>query len=366
MPFPLHTQAQITVEILSPTHIGDGHRLMKGIDFVTHRGRTWLVDEQTLLDRILGMNDSFTDSLLGRPIDELLVPEDFDHTEFFRYVMHGEPVNNFIESHIKTVFGQPYIPGSSIKGLLRTLFIWGWHTAQKTQPDLTRLGGSRSWAAQAIEREVMGANPNLDLFRALHVADSEPGNLNDLTVTPVSIFPTGRQNQTGVVVDVEALKRGTTFVARMSIEEYGFEDGEALKRLGWVGKRHWLDRLVPMGRAFGGRRLAQEIDYFRAQRDGQPMLNFYYQLAQRHEVLAKNQFLAQMGWGAGWNSKTLNDLLLQNEQEFAGLVRRYNLKGKRDRSQSFGAGDLFPASRHVTNKNLPVGWVLVTVNQAPV
>lgn len=357
----LHTHHTVTVEVISPVHIGDGSELLRDIDYVTYRGQTYVVNQNVLLDYVLGENLVFDNRLVGRPVSELLSREDFETSELFRYRMAGEPQNRPLGSQIKDVYGRPYLPGSTLKGLFRTMYIWGWFAAHKQTPDMSRLGKSRSWAGLPLERDVMGGNPNEDIFRSVHISDSDPVSLDRLRVTPVSVYPTSQRSGSGVVVDVEALREGTTFVSRFSIEEYGFRDPRATERLGWQGKRRWLDRLAQFGRVFGGRRLAEEIDYFQALRDMSPVLNFYSRLVQIHEQLTEGQFLAQIGWGAGWNSKTLNDLLTTNEREFAKLVKAYRLTRL---SEEFDPGKTFPASRHLAQRGetlLPIGWVIITI-----
>lgn len=354
MPDGLHTHYDVTVEVLSPMHIGDGSELLREIDYVTQGGCTWVVDQNALLERTLGSGDRFDDALLGRPISELLQSEDYTSGEVFRYRMPGVPTNRPLRSHIKDVYGRPYLPGSTLKGLLRTMFIWGCYASRRESPDLRYLGKSRSWAGQPVEREVMGGNPNEDLFRAVHVSDSEPVDLDRMRVASVSIYPTGKQDRVGVVVDVEAVREETVFTSRLSIEEYGFTNAEAARQLGWEGKRELLDQLTRFGKVFSARRLAQEIKYYQDKQGPKAVLNFYSRLVQIHESLAKGQFLAQIGWGAGWNSKTLNDLITVDENRFASLVREYRLSRF---SQRYSPGDLFPNSRHIALR--PMGWVTV-------
>lgn len=362
----LTTHFTVTVEILAPVHIGDGSELLRDIDYVVRRGKTLVIHPNLLLDRVLGEQTQFDDALVGRPVGELvemLEASGIDAHEVLRYQMDGEPQNRPLKAHIKDVFGRPYLPGSTVKGLLRTAYLWGWFTAQKRTPDLQRLGKSRSWAGQAIEREVMGANPNLDLFRAVHVSDSEPVGLDRLRVTPVSVYPTAKGGQTGVVVDVEALRESTAFELRLSIDEYGFQNPQAAEQLGWEPKRRSLNRLAQFGRALGGVRLAEEIQYYKDKGGPNSALGFYSRLVQRHQQLGEGQFLAQLGWGAGWNSKTLNNLLSAQPNEFAQLVQDYRLSRF---AQNFRPGQRFPSSRHLAQRGgqlLPVGWVLVTMRE---
>jgi CRISPR-associated protein Csm5 len=361
----LKTHFTVTVEILAPVHIGDGSELQRDIDYVVRRGRTLVIHQDLLLDRVLGDRVQFDNTLLGRPVSELveiLEADGDDAQQVVRYQMEGEPVNRPLRTHIKDVFGRPYLPGSTVKGLLRTIYLWGWFTAQKKTPDFQRLGKSRSWAGQPIERDIMGNNANSDLFRAVQVSDSAPTSLDRLRVTPVSIYPTAKDGSGGVVVDVEALRDGTVFELRLSIDEYGFRNDEAAQQLQWTSQRRNLDRLAQFGRVLGGRRLAQEIGYYKEKGGPNSALSFYNRLVQRHEQLGEGQFLAQLGWGAGWNNKTLNDLLMADPDAFARLVQDYRLSRH---SQQFQAGQRFPASRHLARRGdylLPVGWVLVTVS----
>src|SRR5690606_9946154 len=119
------THLEMTVQVLSPVHVGDGSELLRNIDYVVHQGRTWVVNQDALLERFIDAEGAFDRQLLGRPVSELLRPDDFSNSELFRYAMPGVPTNRPLRSHIKDVFGHPYLPGSTLKGLLRTVMVRG-------------------------------------------------------------------------------------------------------------------------------------------------------------------------------------------------------------------------------------------------
>jgi len=357
----LHTHFDITIEILSPLHIGDGSELQRDIDFVVSSGRTWIVNHDALFHEKLSGDPEHDDWIIRTPLSDLLEPRDYQSGRYFQYVLGGEPSNRPLRSFVKTGFGEPYLPGSSLKGLLRTVFLWGMYVSRKQQPDLNRLDRPRSWAAQPIERSMLGGSPNEDLFRAIHVSDSTPCETQQLYVGSVSVYPTGRQGK-GVIVDTEVLRPGTQFNSRLSIEEYGFTNRSASNRLQWKDKRAELDKLVAYAKAFGRYRLAQEYEYFKNREDVKNILRFYTELIRRHQALEDGQFLAQLGWGTGWNSKTLNDLVTADEHKFANLVQQYRLTRF---SRDFRPGQPFPSSRHLLQHNgklvRPMGWILVTI-----
>ncbi|NJO85071.1 MAG: hypothetical protein HC828_21535 [Blastochloris sp.] len=75
-----------------------------------------------------------------------------------------------------------------------------------------------------------------------------------------------------------------------------------------------------------------------------------------------SEFIVQLGWGGGWDSKTLGKHLTDNQSEFGKLVNdsRYKML----RKGRFVAGDVYPKTRRaiVTRKMRPIsllGWVWV-------
>lgn len=358
----LQTHYSVQLEVLSPVHIGNGQRLERGIDYITRNERTFVLN----IDRFTHWAYDAQASerwMTLKPGEVLEDVRDLDGLDVFRYVMRGVPETKDLRAHIKTVYGNPYIPGSSLKGMLRTIFVWGLYAARGRTPDLTRLGKSRSWAGQPVERAVMGRDPNTDLFRAFQVRDSRPLERDTLIVRSVDVYPTAARGG-GVVVNVEALREGTQIETRITVDHYGFSS-IAARELNWEKKGNWVlaDRIVPLARAFAEERIRQELKFYENREDARTVRDFYRGiLADRLRGLEDNQFIAQLGWGGGWNSKTLNNLLLADQQQFARIVRDYRLTRK---SNDFKPGTVFPKSRQlVRRESRPVrsmGWVLVTL-----
>jgi len=368
----LHTKLELGVEVLSPLHIGSGAELMLGYDLVPYNGRTHRVDEEVLLERalletgVIGAEE-VNRALLGRPAVELLEEPDFSDPEgkMFRYVLEGAPskLEGRVSEQIKDVYDRVYLPGSSLKGALRTLLAWGIHAAENRMPDLERLGRRRSWAAQPIEREIFGRNANRDWLRAVQVADSQALSPADrLALCRVRVYPTaGEGGSPGLDVDVEAVQPGTTFRTAITVNGYGFESDIA-PQLGWQGRVRWIRRLPALGREHARRRLLTEAQYFRARGGPRDVMRFYDQLITLWDELSEGAFIAQIGWGAGWESKTLgSDLLRQDDRQFEDLLDTYRMTKERGREP----GDPFPKSRHLVvvreRPALPLGWVQITM-----
>ena len=363
------------VELLSPLYIGTGTNLLEGVDWIQHGTHVYVANQETLLEAVFdragkqGQSDAaVAQAIAGMTLKDLvdadyLGKEDFTaDASLFLYRLRGTPAMNQIGEQIKDVYGQPYLPGSSLKGALRTVLAMGGASVLKI--DLTRPGRSRSWAAQPIEREIFGRDPNHDLLRALQVGDSAAVDKEALSLERVNVYPTANQQtrygrQRGLDVDVEALRRGTVFEVPVKLEGYLF-GGTAEQRLRFGKRKDWLLELPKWGRTVAGRRIAGEIEFFQRRDDGRVALGFYSRLAQTWEALKDGSFLVQVGWGAGWQSKTLGHLLQRDAGAFERMVREYRLSPQ-DRRRK--AGQPFPKSRKLARRGdlpaQPLGWMRV-------
>jgi len=365
----LHTRIAVTVELLSRLHIGTGTELLLNYDLVPHGGRTYRVDEEALLEHALVAAEAegataVNQLLAGRPAAELLAEADFadPHSPLFRYVMQGRPFTRTagaqVQEQIKDVYDRLYLPGSSLKGALRTVLAWGIYASQRQKPDLSKLKRSRSWASQSLEQDLFGRSPNYDWLRALHVEDTQPLDPEGhLALRTVRIYPTETRDSPGLNVDVEAVGQGTVFQTAFTVDEYGF-GADVVRKLGWEGKRRWIERLPTLAREHARQRLLSEAEYYGKRNGPRDAMRFYDQLINTWSELPDNELIVQIGWGAGWESKTLGSGLLRtDDRAFERLLDQYRMT----KGQGRRPGDLFPKSRHLILRNgrpsEPLGWV---------
>jgi hypothetical protein len=190
----------------------------------------------------------------------------------------------------------------------------------------------------------------------LQVQDSAPlAEASVLNLEQVLVCPGGTP------IDVEAVRTGAIFHLAIAVDEYGFRD-DAVRQLGWQDKRAWLAQLATLGKEYAGQRLLTEAEFFKAHGGPETTLGFYAALVKQfvEGELADNEFLLQVGWGAGWESKTLGSgLLRQDDVAFERLLDQYRMTKKRRREP----GDSFPKSRTLVLRNskpaYPLGWVRV-------
>ena len=362
---------QLTLQTLSPVHIGDGGELRQDFDFIVREGRTYRLDEDRLLAAKI---DTLRPGRDGHypPPGKLLNEKDLDNPEFFRYVLRGTPRSAKTDARIKTfikdVSDQPYIPGSSLKGALRTALAWtGW---SEIRPALDRsaIGRRKSWAGQPLERKLFGPDPNHDLLRALQVSDlrgpQEPGA--GLMLVNAQVLT---RRSTGSPVELEALVGDRKFTGSLTIDERLF-DPQAERELHFANRRHWLNELLPRAQAHSQARIAKLVDWFEQAEGAEAIARFYRQLVDVQ--LGPNQALVQLGWGSGWDGKTFWTHLMENPVFFESLVDEFRLHRAGKGAPPRRPGDPFPRSKRaamvvkqgVARPAAPFGWVLLEMRPA--
>lgn len=360
----LHQQYKLTLTTLTPLHIGTGRTLMRGFDYVTHGRRTWVLDDRVLAERLLeSAPDDFQRMMMGRPADEFIDPGEYQaaNNALFRYVMDGEPKarahGSQVQEQIKDTNDRPFIPGSSLKGALRTAILFGlWSEKQKIFDEgaLSSLNPrSSKYAADALEKQSLGKNPNYDLLRALQVTDSSTAPADTLRLVNISVLA---GSKSGAPVEIEAVNEGVTFEARLSLDGFLLRD-EIRRQLDWDETQHkMLKRLVRVINFWTETRLAED-DWRTVSGPWKQRMN---SLVLMFQGLEKNECIFQLGWGGGWDSKTLGAHLTQNQAMFHSMVMKY--QRDMDRQKSFKKGDHFPKSRRVVigpqgQPLYTLGWV---------
>ena len=361
---------RLKLTTISPLHIGEGRELRLGFDVMLHGNRTWRLNEDAILAAKEIELMSVRDGRYPLP-GQLLTEQDFDQSHFFRYAIRGMPrsikADARLQACMKDSFDRPYIPGSSLKGALRTALAWtGWGEV-KPRLDRSALNNSRSWAGQNLERSLFGPNPNKDLLRALQVSDCfSEARVEDCLIVVNANVITPRAS--GSPIELEAIRPNQVFTGSLRVDETLFSE-PANRVLGFNNRKHWLDELLPRVQKHSLARIAELYEWFTNVDGAEKIAAFYQQLATTK--LSPNQAFAQVGWGSGWDGKTFWTHLKKDEQFFEGIVNQYRLsRGRRQR------GDGFPKSRRtvmtvkksaqgqlVSSPAAPFGWMLIELEE---
>jgi len=315
---------EATITVQSALHIGDGTKLVRDVDWVLEPGgaRARIIDVDRALDLMTeselqqARNGELARALGGARREECtraVVPV---------YRFKGEELPTEVHAFIRDADNVPYIPGSSVKGAIRTALL-----RSLLRPQAHRLAEelrehpTRN-ASRLEERELRsgafeGRNaegPNRDLLRLIRVSDFLPlgGQRPQTAFVPVTILRVDDGKEIPPVW-AECVLRKTGFQGTISI------DVDLLRRL----------RLPDTAR--------QAVEGLRAiirliQEDTHRTLDAAKEWAGRRApfedwvTASSGACLLVLGWGTGWLAHTVGPLI--PAQERRPLAQKLGL-GKR-------------------------------------
>ena len=360
----------VTVQIESPLHIGTGVVIRPDEDFILAGRRMAVLDVDKVLDAVDERKlVEFQISRAGNLAS--MLPDRRNAEEYARYVVPvpvgtREPRGTEVREAIKDPSGVPYLPGSSLKGAIRTALAVAlvkrkgsdWLRRELGNP----LGNRKEWASEPIMKELFGKAPqreggvlgkasdaHVDVLRALRVSDLLPSGVDAAdTLLEVAEVKVMKRDGTGLPIFVEAVKVGTVFRGTITTDVRLLSE-PVMQTIGaWrdVTEADLTTGLVGHC-ATHSRELIEKDDLLRPRLGG---------LAAR---LDDATALMAVGWGTGWTAKTLGHILKTNSG-FTNVGAR--LLGRR--GVPFNPST-FPSTRRMTIVNeephQPMGWLRVTI-----
>lgn len=424
---------QYNLKTLTHVHIGTGETMIP-LEYHLSKDRLNVPDLDQLFADKPAMADTFTQSLAKKSIHELpktkmaeLLNKTFlemahvqryrtkvsDDKDQFHYGFANQAIQidkgaGEIRVATKAPNHKIYIPGSSIKGALRTA--WTFNECLNNQDWLKRLVLNQMQDADprrlagAIDNEIkrqlfqgQASSRNdacYDLFRVLQVGDSEGLSADQaLCLIMVKILSTNlpakeaiktpqnssmatKSSQDSVnvkfkeeVILYEAICRQAGFSGELRIDEKLLKQAQ----LGWqdAQKQFSLEKLCMAANKFAAKICDWEIAYYQiAKQDDvtkpqvKEVLKFYQDLKKLIDTLQNQpegytKLYLCLGQGSGWHKMTVGMLLeeLLDKPDFTKMREQMRLA---DRHTNFE----YPKSRklHMTNAQeakRPLGWVAI-------
>jgi CRISPR-associated protein Csm5 len=356
---------RLDIEVLTPLHVGNGVTLLKGFDFAVRNGLTYRLDENAILNDRWPDDPELQRRFLGQPLADLLESSDYQqHPEYFYYTLRGEPAMREIREHIKDAQGRPYLPGSSLKGALRTALLRALTDKRVfRRSDFGQAGGAREakQAAQSLEHGLLGSTPNRDVLRALRIGDSAPVSTAALTLQRVQMVP-------NLQIDVEALGRGTRLTGSLAIDTWLLEQ-RGQRGLDWSDQlAQRIQRIGQVTQFVALRRLRHEWQYHAGRRDQHAAIFYGKRFEEANSgAWPRNEFLVQVGFAAGWRAKTVLGGLADDDPLLERIVHDFSLDRGGGRGRGYTQGEPFPKARHLAwvggNPALPLGWLRVRMEK---
>lgn len=402
------------ITALSPLFIGSGEEISGLLDYIPNGDKIVILDWNKLLnhpkikdkeDEINNITDDIEEGRLD--LKKFLNEKNIKlgEVEKYRINLSQSIGKNAIKNFIKTN-GKPYIPGSSMKGAIRTclLFYIIKEDKNKEREVLRRInhliGNYRikaKYADDEIDNYIFQGDGGtyFDFLRSLQLSDTESIPVNNLQVSEIGIMTIGRNNTyswKNWKIYLESIMRNVIFqYGKISIDNFLLENlFKDYKDLYNVSKicNFFADILIDEELKF--------LNYYNFQNELNNVINFYNNLKTEIKDLNDNEFFLRLSWGSGWDGMTIGLFLKEapNQQLLENLRYRFILgkiihkicnnkvtednknKGKyyckRCRMGNIGRSDVkkiepFPKTHRICFENnkpkYPVGWIKVRIEE---
>ena len=363
---------QYCLTSLSPIHVGSG-TLFTQFDGVYQDKRWYLID----LDRVLERNVDF--NRLSREMSDRnfawvtwlrqnsINPSD---VEAYSCPCPEDPNNTPVREAIKNVYGKPYLPGTSVKGAIRTSllnhFIRNENYIQPDKLEDLLFDDRNHLQGKRIEKLIFGKDPYNDLMRALHISDTDPATIDDLevglawtyTIRKESLVEKSEPNVGDYNTYLEWIRPNATMKLDIGIDEYLFskqalnelrfnsEKEQALRQLSMICNNHSHDLI------------RREIEFY-GKYNLPTISDFYKDLETTLKELEEDAFLLNIGWGGGWEMKTTGDFVRSTlGMEIFNEIRSDFGLGKNPKTDKVELNYPFPKSRKIGYEGGAPMWAL--------
>jgi CRISPR-associated protein Csm5 len=369
---PVYNRRRFILRTLSPVHVGTGMSLRREIEIQKDQScnRTLVFDMEAFFDCLpheaAGLAAKVTNwiGLLNR----YKVPVE-------RVCLHILPGTDFRSAELRLAIrdgsGRPLVPGSSLKGALRTAILRTLVDRNRdtdTDPiaeHLRQLNQNPKFAAQKLERQLLrpkGGDPKQDLLRSVVVCDAifARDKMGVRTVQLSSPRHDQPKRMTQYVMAVEALAPDSESEVEIALDNFLLQRPELGFRsfaLTWSSLSAWM-------RAHTLRLLKEDTEHF----SSLGWSGIVTQLKEvEHRIMSSHpeSLPLRLGWGIGWCGTT--GALVKAEQR-PGLLDYYDGIRKRigkHAGAAYSHGIAFPKSRRFSdpdgtaNSPQTFGWILL-------
>jgi CRISPR type III-A-associated RAMP protein Csm5 len=393
-----HETRTYTIETLTPLHVGDGN-ILKTWDIIASGSSVSIYDigevievaqnNPKALEQFGQENSSLGKFLkdnrlkvkpaysLGAVLDK---PQPNPKTNF-------KPVQHIsvseLRTSMKTGFGKAYIPGSSIKGAIRTAL---WVSIDRSGlPEVS----DRDFDSKV--KRIQGQSAHNDFLKPLIVSDSMDVDVERLIVQEVKVKslkisgpPALKQS-----IYVEAFPKQSRFSFKIGLNELSQAEMDIFKIKPCPSVTTWADMTKQIN--VHSKHLAEREQAFFTKHGMDDTAEFYSGLLEKFATLPEGVFILRLSWGSGWKGMTGdwinddNDLMKVRKKHSLGKTY-YECPDCNDRNVKFDKQkrsficknfnckkehkflekkfvDIFPKSRRLALDNgmfnLPMGWVMV-------
>ena len=255
---------KLTLWTLGPVHIGSG-QLHTAREYILEGDEYYFPDMTLLYDELIkrGIDEKFQKFLIDSEnktnrIRDFLAEHGITKRDFGGYRLKAtglenpkeenatrnqETTNpgeiNGVHQFMRDCYGNPYVPGSSLKGAIRTILMnTHWHSTDFKQEnkkgEIVENKKAIPWGPTRRQR-YKELEPFDDIFNEIRVSDSQPLTNDDLILVQKWDFTPDDTKPHSLSIYREALRPGTKMEFEI-ITALGFKDGRAGELVASLGE----------------------------------------------------------------------------------------------------------------------------------
>lgn len=392
------------ITLLTPLHVGDGSSHFLDQDYIVNGRNIEILDLDDLLEHLEDNPGAINEMGRGQFSLSKFI-RDYKLSVTPRYVFANVTTKpKDIRRFLKNAHGQVYIPGSSLKGALRTALLQLTLERFHSYQDFFYLSKQVKAYKSSDPHQSSDPDPHYDFLRPLHVSDSEGlAPMEGLSLAEVKFFNlqaadtpgwkdfaskrTGPDFRQATGLFVEALKTGTKVHVQIGLDEFLLsESGSKAANLPRDNALLNFQTMAQVMNQHAFKLATAEKAFFAKHGDATAgATDFYRKLLTLCTTPAEDGFYLRMAWGSGWRGMTGNWLSgqeLEKVRKEANLGKNFcpecntqlraNPKSgfyrcrecqKKFPTTQLAISDIFPKSRRLAMQDgvpaLPLGWVYV-------
>jgi|GEM_PF-826604 len=361
-----------TIEVLTPVHIGSGIKLAKDIDFISTSQTTTIIPQSLLLEYLENNPDEIESFING---EYKAVLNNINNVRKYEIGNVNE-----IAQFERDVYCNPYIPGSSLKGAIRTALIKKLITDLNPEKVLSTLKNiynstniKKEHASQDLLKLVLGKDSNTNIMRVLQAFDA---HFKEVSLERVCLLNLTNQDGTSygwknigrnrnmsdpndaTQIFIETLPIGSKSDFSIHIDDFLLNNSAAKTKLNFQG--HLFNNLCSTINSYTLNQLDEEIKFYEGLMNPKKLSSLINNIKTIHSEVNKlvsgtNEFILRLSWGGGWRSMTGNYL---DGEALKGFREKYALT-----RNDF---PIFPKTRRIVfQDNIPsyiTGFVKIKLN----
>lgn len=367
----INQTVKLGLEIITPTQSGSGAELFKELDYIERNQVAFIVDQQASFNAVASGNLALDAQLLsGNRLSDWVTAAGQDFGYRLPWLGSTAKVPEKFREQLKDAMNRPYLPGSAIKGAIRTALIAEWLRGATENAVLSKLingllpkpiPGKKpnpKTASNNLMWAILGKDAKQDIYRSFKVKDTLFANA-DLRLADIRwLNETRWRSMTkkrsfdnwhdGDGIYAEVLQPAALGLLTLQWDGFLLSDVSKWQQAGTISTiaPKDFDDLRQRLNQHAKYRLQREIQFYKAQGKAAPEQECQRILSMVNQD--QQSAYLQMSWGSGWRGMTgdwASDEQVKIFRELFNLGR---------------TGKPFPKTRRLVvsgEPKLPIGWV---------